>query len=228
MYSNKEPPLTIPSKELLMTNKIICFSLWGDNPKYTMGAIKNARLAQEIYEGWKCRFYIGNDVSNKIIDQLDSLNCELVHKDDTGWNGMFWRFLGADSENIFLSRDTDSRLNTREKAAVDEWLKTDKDFHIMRDHPYHQTEILGGMWGCRNGILKGITEMIDTYDKKEYDNAYQVDQNFLRQVIYPMIKYNSTVHDEFFERIPFPSNATQRARSYFVGQVYDENDIPQF
>ena len=75
------------------------------------------------------------------------------------WTGMFWRFLAADHlSDIVLSRDTDSRLNKREKAAVDEWLNSDKDFHIMRDHPYHATEILGGMWGCRNGILHGIAK----------------------------------------------------------------------
>ena len=36
--------------------KIIAFSLWGDQPKYTVGAIKNADLAKEIYPDWTCRF----------------------------------------------------------------------------------------------------------------------------------------------------------------------------
>ena len=40
-----------------------------------------------------------------------------------------------------LSRDCDSRLNKREKLAVDELLKSDKNFHIMRDHPWHNTEM---------------------------------------------------------------------------------------
>ena len=96
----------------------------------------------------------------------------------------------------------------------------------MRDHPYHQTEILGGMWGCRNGILDSIKEMIHDYDMGEYSNKYQVDQNFLRDVIYPIVKDNSMVHDEFFEKKPFP---TPRINSQdFVGQVYDENEVPQF
>jgi hypothetical protein len=70
--------------------------------------------------------------------------------------------------------------------------------------------------------------MIEAYDKREYDNQYQVDQNFLKEMIYPSIKNRAMVHDEFFELKPFPSNATKRTGSYFVGQVYDENDIPQF
>ena len=31
---------------------IISFCLWGDNPIYTIGAIRNAELAQEIYPGF--------------------------------------------------------------------------------------------------------------------------------------------------------------------------------
>jgi hypothetical protein len=38
--------------------KIISYSLWGDLPLYTVGAISNAKQAKEIYPGWICRFYI--------------------------------------------------------------------------------------------------------------------------------------------------------------------------
>ena len=36
-----------------------------------------------------------------------------------------------------------------EQEAVEEWLNSNKKFHIMRDHPDHGTEILGGTWGCK-------------------------------------------------------------------------------
>ena len=42
-----------------------------------------------------------------------------------------------------VSRDLDSLLNDREGSAVQEWLKSDKAFHFMRDHPAHGIEILG-------------------------------------------------------------------------------------
>jgi len=206
--------------------KIISFSLWGDNPKYTIGAIKNAELAQDIYPEWICRFYLGNDVPVDISEALLKEGAEVVPMGDSGWNGMFWRFFAANGDDIMISRDTDSRLGTREKAAVDEWLASDKDFHIMRDHPYHRTEILGGMWGVRNGLLENIDRMILDYNADDFDNKYQVDQNFLREVIYPIVKDNSMIHDEFFEKKPFP---TPRINSQdFVGQVYDENEVTQF
>lgn len=209
--------------------KVIAFSLWGTNPKYTIGAVRNAELAKEIYPGWTCRFYTGDDVPEDIENQLLDNGAEVCNMDGSDWNGMFWRFFAADGEDIMISRDTDSRLGLREKAAVDEWLISDKDFHIMRDHPYHRTEILGGMWGVRNGLLKGIKDMIHNYDKGSFDNKYQVDQNFLRDIVYPLVSDNAIVHDEYFldpDRRPFPMKRMNPQD--FVGQVYDENEVAEF
>ncbi len=206
--------------------KVISFSLWGKDPKYTIGAVRNLELAKDFYPDWTCRFYISKDVPVDIIQRLLDNGGDVITQAETGWNGMFWRFFAADSDDIVISRDTDSRLGQREKAAVDDWLDSDKDFHIMRDHAYHKTEILGGMWGVRNGLLKGITEMITEYDKGVYDNRYQVDQNFLREVVYPMVVDKATVHDPYFQLMPFP---TERANAQdFVGQVYDRYEEPQF
>jgi hypothetical protein len=204
--------------------KIISFSLWGDNPKYTIGAIKNAELTPIIYPGWISRFYCGESVPTDIIKTLISLpNTEVVMMDvDGDWTGMFWRFYACEDSDIMLSRDTDSRLSNREKLAVDEWLESEKDFHIMRDHPYHNTEILGGMWGVRNGLLKNIKELINDYTK---GNFWQVDQNFLREKIYPLVVNNSFTHDSYLNYSPnskpFPS---ERINREFVGDVFDENE----
>ena len=70
--------------------------------------------------------------------------------------------------------------------------------------------------------------MIEVYDKGEFDNKYQVDQNFLREVIYEKVLNTSIVHDEFFEMSEWPSNAPPRTNTYFVGQVYDHMDRPEF
>ena len=202
--------------------KIISFSLWGKNPVYNIGAIRNAELAKEIYPNWICRYYIGKSTPNDTLEKLKSFeNVEVVEMDEEGdWTGMFWRFYPS-SENdvdVVIVRDCDSRLNQREKDAVDEWLNSDKEFHIMRDHPFHGTEILGGMWGSKKGIIKNMKEMIDEYIK---GNFWQVDQNFLREKIYPIVKDNSLVHDEFFEHKSFP---TKREPKRFVGQAFNEND----
>ena len=66
--------------------------------------------------------------------------------------GMVWRFLPLLDPLVdaVASRDLDSRLTAREAAAVSQWLEeSGLPFHVMRDHPMHGTEILGGMWGAR-------------------------------------------------------------------------------
>ncbi len=202
--------------------KIISYSLWGNKPMYTVGALRNAELAKEIYPDWTCRFYVGKSVSADIINALiQHDNTEVFVMNEQGdWTGMFWRFYPASDSDVgvMISRDTDSRLDMREKLAVDEWLASGKSFHIMRDHPYHATEILGGMWGARGTILADMKTMIADYVKGDF---WQVDQNFLKEKIYPMIRHDCCVHDEFFEKKSFPEI---RQPQRFVGQAYNEKD----
>lgn len=204
--------------------KIISFSLWGDNPKYTIGALKNAAIAKKLFPDWICRFYCGSNTPSEIIDELKFFkNVEVIEMTEGGdWNSMFWRFLACEDSDVMISRDTDSRLSNREKEAIEEWLNSDKDFHIMRDHPFHNMQILGGMWGCRNGVLKDIRDLIENYEKGNY---WQIDQEFLRDIIYQKIKNTVFVHDEFFNfedvKKPFPSPRNNRE---FVGDVFDENE----
>ncbi len=70
---------------------------------------------------------------------------------------MFWRFLIADDLTVdrFLIRDADSRylftiaasihfdrFSMRELHAVNEWIASGKQLHVMRDHPYHGVAML--------------------------------------------------------------------------------------
>ena len=78
-----------------MGKYIISYSLWGNTPMYTIGAIRNAEQAREMYPDWICRFYVGDDVSKHIVSKLQSFdNTEVIvmqHKEND-WQGMFWRF----------------------------------------------------------------------------------------------------------------------------------------
>ena len=205
--------------------KVISFSLWGDDKKYLTGAIKNAQIASTIYPEWICRYYIGKDVPIETINILNSFdNTDTVQMSENGgWkNGTLWRFqeISKDEVTIMISRDCDSRLNYREKEAVNKWILSDKKFHIMRDHPHHNVPILAGMFGCKKGIIKNINQLINNYNHITHK---QNDQNFLKKIIYPIVKDDSMVHDPFFAKNDFP---TKRIDNEFVGEVYDENDNP--
>ena len=70
---------------------------------------------------------------------------------------LVWRFLPALDATVetLLVRDLDSQISNREVAAVSEFLKSNKEFHVMRDHPYHGVAILGGTWGVKLSNSKG-------------------------------------------------------------------------
>lgn len=218
-----------------MNLKVISFCLWGDLPKYNVGAIRNAELAQKIYPGWECRFHISN--MGKIPPAVATLekmpNVQIWDLDNyrADWGLMLARLEpGADEyTEVMISRDCDSRLSLREKAAVDEWIASDKTFHMMHDHPHHSVPILGGMFGIKGRNLWALELPGLARDwVKNNTERWQVDQDFLTQVVWPVERMNGNYlnHDQFFQHlwggIPFP---TVRDGLEFVGQVYDENDV---
>jgi len=207
---------------------IISFSLWGSGKKYRLGAIENCRLAPIIYPGWKVRIYVDSSVDQNFCRTLQNHGAEvcLVQNIKGSYHGMYWRFLVNDDPSVdrYIIRDLDSRLNWREQAAVEAWISSGLGFHIMRDHKNHEYPIQGGMWGGKTKIIPSINNLIQQWNK--YD-SYMCDQHFLAKMVYPIIRDNATVHDEYYEKKPFPPHRTIDNGGWFVGQVYDENGIPQ-
>lgn len=211
--------------------KVLSFSLWGDNPTYNIGAIKNAELAKEFYPEFECWFYIHNvSVPQDTISVLKTFsNVKIILKtgDLTNENckPRMWRYEPIDDPEveIILSRDTDTRILLREKLAVDEWLNSGTSFHIMRDHPHHNFPILAGMFGSKKlSQISNWSNAINEYTKN--DNR-MYDQDFLRDYIYPIIKNNSTIHATFHKNESqaknFPINYCEDFK--FVGEyVYED------
>jgi protein O-GlcNAc transferase len=214
--------------------KIISFSLWGDNPKYCIGAIKNAQLAQIIYPDWECWFYYPANNSPSVISILEMMpNVKVKPVSQPGdCRSTLWRFEAAADLNceVMISRDCDSRLSLRERAAVDEWLASDKVIHVMRDHPYHSVPILAGMWGAKRGALPNLKQDIIEFLKnglRDDGNYWQVDQDFLANYVWTHHTRHIMIHDDgFWTQLwggrPFP---IPRSGLEFIGQVFDENDI---
>lgn len=208
---------------------VVAYSLWGEHPMYWVGALRNIELVNNFYPGFISRFYIDRNCKQELIESIKGKNVEVVLVDSKdSFHGMFWRFWASEDPevDIFLSRDCDSRISEREVAAVQEWLTSEKDFHIMRDHPYHTVPILGGMWGCRNGILRDIKISKQIEHWNQFSGKGN-DQDFLGQVIYPYVRNKSMEHSEFDLRFGgeirhFPSI---RNNYEYVGDVFDENDI---
>jgi hypothetical protein len=212
--------------------KVISFSLWGDNPTYNIGAIKNAKLAFDYYPGFECWFYIHKDSvpENTIIELQQISNVKIINKTGNLQNEFckprMWRYEPIDEPDVelMLVRDTDTRILLREKLAVYEWINSNKLFHIMRDHPHHSFLILAGMFGTKKiPEIKSWKELIDLYIPR--DNR-MYDQDFLKQHIYPLISMNCIIHASFYNIEqhckPFPICYDNEYK--FVGEYvyYDE------
>jgi len=215
--------------------RVISFSLWGNNQTYTIGAIKNADLALHFYPDFECWFYIHTDsVPNDIIEQLQiKPNVKIIFKTGNlnAHKPMTWRFESIDDPEveINMSRDTDTRFLLREKLAVDEWIKSGKTFHIMRDHPHHmnpQYPIMAGMFGTRQ--IKNINNWLCILNRQETINRYD-DQLFLNDVVYPIIKNDCLIHSSFGklfneEVIPFPIDYCKNYL-FVGGYVYHDGSV---
>lgn len=172
--------------------KIVSYSLYNNRPKDTINAIINCLLMPKIYPDWVARFYIDDTLPPTIEKLLRSFEYVevVVMPRHRGSEAMLWRFLpAADWNSTMISRDADSWISMREKVCVDQWLASNKNFHIIRDHCYHSQKIMGGMWGTRNSILPKIAEEVEKFSK---ENTY--DQGFLATVIYPNITHDLMVH----------------------------------
>lgn len=208
--------------------KLISYSLYGVHEKYLIGALRNAEQASKYYPDWITRFYVGRTVKKDIIDGLIKLGAEIVlidGKEDA--SAMFWRyraFFDVDV-SVVIVRDTDSRFSLRESDAVKFWLDSGKGFHIMRDHPAHYCPILGGLLGVRTERIVHLKKLFDEFGPIGF---YGEDQNFLKSHVYPLAKNDAVIHDSFFlfEQSAIPFSIVRDGLS-FVGEVFDENDMPR-
>jgi len=220
-----------------MNKKIISFSIWGSNPKYTVAAIENAKLQKTIYPEWTCRFYVDDTVPKDVINSLLELNSEIVYMPRSDGNyGLFWRFEPLKDLTIerFIVRDTDSRLNIREATAVKEWEKSNLEFHIMRDNKEHRAFICGGMWGATSEFIKKIAPVYDIELKKYLSNLtfyelyksrgkyFNTDQPFLWKYIWPRIINSHMAHIKDLPELRFTGRERlfpiENPDGMFVGQ----------
>lgn len=208
---------------MLPGKRIISFSLYGNLPLYVAGAIENAELVHRIYPGWTARFYVDQSVSAETCAALSTRGAEVIPVTAPSLGpmyGRYWRAWIASEPGIerFIVRDADSRLNSREKAAVDAWISSRKTFHIMRDSVSHAKLMLGGMWGGLGESIPAIRQLTDSWG--HYEKQGQNDQ-FMSEIVFPMMKDDYLCHDShshFRDAQPFPPHAPMSGTSH-VGEV---------
>lgn len=215
--------------------KVISYCLYGTDPKYNIGAIANLLDARQYYPDWECRFYVASYHDHNTIEQLRLCGAQIM--DTTEYEmiipPMFTRILVADDPTVerFICRDCDSRLSEREALAVQEWVESGFPFHSMRDHPAHMRPVNGGMWGAVKGCLPNMTISITGWLKnhKERFHDYGADQDFMGEVIWPMVyqkalQHSSVAMNDYPNTKPFP---IKRKGHRFIGEVIEADGNPR-
>lgn len=218
--------LTYPVKEL---KRIISYSLYGRNLIYFHNLHKVVRSATSLYPGWTLRFYISSDLPSHVCKFLVESKSEVIlvfmkSKKSDHFHGMFWRFFVANDPNTsrYMVRDADAYPIKREQDAVSEWIKEGHMFHVMRDHPQHNIEMLGGMWGGLVNLT--VLNFASIYHSaRDYYNqdGKGVDQYFLKDYVWPIVLTNMTCHSSYDYRGVHKLNCkdfpTPRTGKEFVG-----------
>lgn len=186
-----------PRAERLRSIDVVAFSLWGDQPLHTVGAVENARLVPQLYPGWECRVHHDGSVPPAVLDTLADAGARLVPMPAAagGGDGAYWRYLVSDDPVVrrFVCRGCHARLNPREAAAVRDWTASGQPFHIMRDHVLHTDPMLGGMWGGMAGLLPPLAPLIGRFARSA--TGPRQDRRFLRQQVWPLIRTHALIHD---------------------------------
>jgi hypothetical protein len=229
---------------------IFSFSLFGTQALYNRGMIENAKILATRFPDARVQIYIAEDVPANTAWTLSTIpTVRLVPVKNKGIQNIFDRFLAIDDPDcsIMFVRDADSRVHERDIACIEDFIRSDKLLHIIRDHAWHGgTPILAGMWGIRRSALKGpmaakIHRWLNRskmpfhiYRGPPIKMPKQCDQQFLRDVIYPLLKGVALIHDRIgkFEdevRTPFRVPIQDRL---FCGQVHrydgDGNEYTEF
>lgn len=177
--------------------KVISYSLFGTDPLYQVGAVENTRICLGLYPGWLLRFYVGDSIPASVRSEITAYgNAEVVPMVGLpeDWWSTFWRFraLRDDYLDAVMFRDCDSRPDTRERAAVDEWLASGTECHIMRDHPEHGMPILAGMWGVTRAGARRVRDRLP-YEPGPVEH-WLADQFWLRDEVYPLLVSRALIH----------------------------------
>jgi hypothetical protein len=206
---------------------IFSYSLYGANPKYTHGALANARIIKERFPDAKMYVYAAESVPADIKEQLAAMaHVRLIPVPTReGSRGMFDRFLAIDDPecDIMFVRDADSRIHERDAACIEDFIADpSKLIQIIRDHKYHYYRIVGCAFAVRKeAMAQSMASLIAK--TPHYGTNYGCDQNFLVAEFYKKFLDRAQIYDRYsqFEPqgvlTPFCIPITD---NLFVGQVH--------
>jgi len=184
-------------KPFSQNDKIVSVSLFGPKKKYLSGALRLADSLARNLKSWTLVIYLGESVPKEYERALVTNGATTIRVNEPeNLSAMSWRFRAANlgEPGWVIFRDADSIISRREASAIEQWVSSGLTGHIIRDHPFHFTQILGGLWGLRPSSTQWFKDALENYD---FSDHYGSDQEFLASHVYPKIVENSLIHASF-------------------------------
>lgn len=190
--------------------KIISYSLWGDSEIYNYGIVENALVAKDKLPEFKIYVFYNNTILSKILDilkKLDNVVLILINNTEKSAINMIWRFKPCFfSNSIVFVRDCDSLINERDIFVINHFVNSKFKISSVKDNPAHlKYTLIGGGWGCKNGILKKYSNYFNNFAKNKL-NIRGLDQDLLIQIYYENINNielyipKTFINNHFYEK----------------------------
>lgn len=183
---------------------LISFSLFGDRARYCEMALLNCEAAARHLPGFVCRFHVDATVPEGVLRELRERGAEVVTVSGpaAGFPGTFWRFLPLDDADLdrVLVRDVDSLVDAREAWCVEEWTRSGKPFHVIRDDCCHTELVLAGLFAARSGVVRDVRARIAGFlaSLGGQPPGRYADQLFLRSWVWPAVRGGIVTHDTVY------------------------------
>ena len=164
--------------------KVFSFCLYGTEPNYYTGLLENIEIIKQYYPDFTIVVHKGFCDPSWVIPE----GVEVNNTNRVGAINALLRYLSMFTAEVGFVRDTDSRVTARDRWCIDEFLKSDKSYHSIRDHYWHRSKLMAGTFGWK----KSLPLMIPTHEV-----GYGFDEHFLATEVYDRIKSDLLVHTSY-------------------------------
>jgi hypothetical protein len=164
--------------------KVFSFCLYGTEPNYYTGLLENIALVKQYYPDFDIVVYKGECDPNWVLPE--GVTVDVTNR--KGPINALLRYIPLNYAEVGFVRDADSRIDTRDRWCIDEFLKSDKSYHTIRDHYWHASRLMAGTFGWK----RPMTVMLPTHEVE-----YGFDEHFLAHAVYESVKSDMLVHTSY-------------------------------
>lgn len=197
--------------------KVFSFCLYGTSPHYYRGLIENIKIIQEFFPDFSIYVYLGECDPTWVLPD----GVTVIHTEKSGAINAWFRYKPLAFAEIGFVRDADSRITERDRWCIAKFLESDYSYHSIRDHHWHRSPIMAGLFGWKKPYPVLIDENVNA--------SYGYDEQELGK-LYPHIRDSMMVHTNIYGLIgehTYRIEIPHKDDYDFVGNVYNQ-EIPDF